>query len=69
MRVLPGLLLGACFVLGIALMVLFVVLLRFFLLRFVKLQSGKPILEIELYADIGQMERIKRPAFLPGTQN
>jgi hypothetical protein len=65
MRVLPGLLLGVCFVLGTALMALFVVLL----LRFVKLQGGKPILEIEPYPDIGQIERIKRPAFLPGLQD
>jgi hypothetical protein len=50
-------------------MELSVVLLRSSMLHFVKLQGGKPILEIEPYAGIGQLERIKRPAFLPGIQN
>jgi hypothetical protein len=60
MRVLSGLLLGACLVLGMALMALFVVLLHL-----IKLQGGKPILEIEPYAGTGQKERIKCPAFFP----
>lgn len=57
------------FCLGDALMALFVVLLRSSLLHWIKLQGGKPILEIEPYAGIGQNERIKRPAFLSGIQD
>jgi hypothetical protein len=52
-----------------ALMALFVVLLRSSMLHFVKLQGGKHIWEIEPNAGIGQLERIKRPAFLSGIQN
>jgi hypothetical protein len=69
MRVLSGLLLGACFVLGMALMVLFVVLLRSALLHLIKRQSGKPILELEPRAGIDQGEQIKRLAFLSGIQD
>jgi hypothetical protein len=69
MRVLPGLLLGACFVLGMALMALFVVLLRSSLLHLIKLQGGKSIPESGHYAGVGQKERIKRPAFLSGIQD
>ena len=69
MRVLSELLLGALFRFGDALMALFVVLLRSFPLHFVKLQGEKLFLEIEPYAGSGQMERIKRPAFLSGIQN
>jgi hypothetical protein len=69
MRVLSGLPLGACFDLGIPLIVLFVVLLRSALLHLIERQSGKPILEIEPHAGIDQRERIKRPAFLSGIQD
>jgi hypothetical protein len=63
MRVFPGLFLGACFVLGMALMALFVVLLRSSLLHLVKLQGANSSPEISPYG-FGQRERIKRPAFL-----
>jgi hypothetical protein len=66
MRVLPGLLLGACFVLGMALIALLVLLLRSSLLHLIKLRGGKSIPESGTYAGIGQNERIKRPAFLSG---
>jgi hypothetical protein len=70
MRVLSGLLLGACFVLGMALMVLFVMLLlRSSLLHLIKLRGGKSIPESGPNAGIGQNERIKRPAFLSGIQD
>ena len=69
MRVSSGLLLGACFVLGMALMALFVVLLRSALLHLVKLQGGKSIPESGPYAGVGQNERIRRPAFLSGIQD
>jgi hypothetical protein len=69
MRVLPGLLLGAGFVLGMALMVLFVILLRSSLLHLIKPQGGRSIPESGPYAGIGQNEQIKRPAFLYSIQN
>jgi hypothetical protein len=69
MRVLPGLLLGAGFVLGMTLMVLFVMLLRSSLLHLIKLRGGKSIPESGPNAGIGQNERIKRPAFLSGIQD
>jgi hypothetical protein len=62
MRVFPGLFLGACFVLGMALMALFVVLLRSSLLHLVK-RGEISSAEISLYG-IDQRERTKRPAFL-----
>ena len=69
MRVSSGLLLGACFTLGMTLMALFVVLLRSSLLYLIKLQGEKSIPESGPYAGLGQKERIKRPAFLSGIQN
>jgi hypothetical protein len=69
MRVLPGMLLGACFALGMVLIALFVVLLRSALLHLVKSRGGKPILEIEPDVGIDQEEQIKRPAFLSGIQD
>jgi hypothetical protein len=69
MRVLPGLLLGAGFVLGMALMVLFVILLRSSLLHLIKPQGGRSIAESGPYAGIGQNEQIKRPAFLYSIQD
>ncbi len=66
MRILWGLLLQACFTLGMALAALVVVLLRSSLLH---LQGGKSIPESGLYAGIGRTERIVRPAFLPGIQD
>jgi hypothetical protein len=69
MRVLSGLLLGACFVLGMALMAFFVVLLRSSFQHFVKLQGGKSIVQSGPFAGFGQRERIKRPAFLSGIKN
>jgi hypothetical protein len=68
MRVLSGLFLGGCFVLGMAIVVLFVVLLRSSLLHLIRLQGGKHILDIEHYAGIDEEERIKRPPFLSGIQ-
>jgi hypothetical protein len=68
MRVLPGLLLGACFVLGMALVALLLALLRLSLLRLIRLRSEESVQKSGLYAGIGQMERIKCPAFLPGLQ-
>lgn len=69
MRILSGLLLGACFVLGMALMALFVVLVRSSLLHLIKLQGGKSIPESGSYAVVGRNERIIRPAFLSGIQD
>jgi hypothetical protein len=69
MRISSGLLLGACFVLGMALVALFIVLLRSFLLHLAKLQAGRPISEVEPYAGVGQKERIRRPAFLYSIQD
>ncbi len=69
MRVFSGLLLGACFTMGMALTALFVVLLRSSLPHLIKLQGGKSIPESGPYAGIGQKERIKRPAFLSGIQD
>jgi hypothetical protein len=69
MRVLSGLLLGACFVLGMALMASLVVLLRSSLLHLIELRAGKSIPESGSYAGGGQKERIKRPAFLSGIQD
>jgi hypothetical protein len=69
MRVLSGLLLGACFVLGMALMASLVVLLRSSLLHLIGLRGGKSIPESGPYAGVGQKERIKRPAFLSGIQD
>jgi hypothetical protein len=69
MRVFSGLLLGACFTMGMALTALFVVLLRSSLPHLIKLQGGKSIQESGPYAGIGQKERIKRPAFLSGIQD
>jgi hypothetical protein len=50
-------------------MAFFVVLLRFSLLQFIKLQGGRSIPERGPHAGVGQKERIKRPAFLSGIQN
>ena len=60
MRILSGLLLQACFTLGMALAAL---------LHLVKLQGGESIPESAPYAGIGQKERIVRPAFLSGIQD
>jgi len=51
-----------------AIVVLFVVLLRSSLLHLIRLQGGKHILDIEHYAGIDEEERIKRPPFLSGIQ-
>jgi hypothetical protein len=52
-----------------ALVALFVVLLRFSMLRLIKVQGREHVLQIESYAGIDQKERIKRPAFLSGIQD
>ena len=69
MRVLSGLLLGACFTLVMAFTASFVVLLRSSLLHLIKLQGVKSIPESGPYAGVSPNERIKRPAFLSGIQD
>ena len=63
MRVLPGLLLGAGFVLGMALMVLFVILLRSSLLHLIKPQGGRSIPESGPYAALAKTNKLNVQLF------
>lgn len=64
MRILSGALLGGCFVFGLLLVVVLIVLLRHSIWRFVNLQV-RVFNEVTPDAGFGQREQLKRPAFLP----
>jgi hypothetical protein len=66
MRVLSGVLLEGCFVLGLLVAAL-ISLLRHSVWCFVKPQGGVSNSEVVPDADLRQREQLKRPAFLPST--
>jgi len=68
MRVLSGVLLEGRFVLGLLVVVAsIIVLLRRSMWRCVKLQGA--VSDVIPDAGFGQREQLKRPAFLPGTED
>ncbi len=68
MRILSGVLLEACFVFCLLLVMVLIVLLRHSVWRVVNLQ-GRVSNEVISDAGFGQREQLKRPAFLPSTEN
>jgi hypothetical protein len=67
MRVLSGVLLEGCFILGLLLVAAPIALLRHSVWRFVKLPEGLSNPHIIPDVVFGPREQLKRPAFLPGT--
>ncbi len=67
MRVLSGVLLEACFVLGLLSIVVLIVLLRHFVWRFAQQQGRVSDSWVVPGTGFGRSEQLKRPAFLPGT--
>jgi hypothetical protein len=69
MRVLSGVLLEGCFVLGLLLVAALISLLRHSVWRFVKPQGGVSNSGVVPDAGSRQREQLKRPAFLPSTED
>lgn len=68
MRTLSGVLLEGCFVLGLLLLAMLIVLLRHSVWRFINRQGrafDEMVPDISFYQD----EESKRPAFLPGKES